>query len=50
MVSNCANLKFKNRTATDRTDIFFIYLTSQANHYNILFDSLPRKCGSPPEL
>lgn len=22
MVSNCVNLKFKNRTATDRTDIF----------------------------
>jgi len=22
MVSNCANLKFKNRTATDRTNIF----------------------------
>lgn len=33
-----------------RASLFFIYSTSQAKHYNILFDSLPRKCGSPTEL
>lgn len=39
-----------NGMATNTSYIFSIYYSSHANHYNILLDSLPRKCGGPTKL